>query len=141
MFRLLLFDNHDNPRLDMRYGDGVHDEDIQRVLATILFASRGAALFYYGDEIGMKTTPPKRKQDVKDPIGITGWPKEKGRDGERTPMQWDASAKAGFTDRDAVAAGAAERQRRSMSRRRRTTRFAAGLVPKPDPAEEDGAGI
>jgi alpha-glucosidase len=94
---LLLFDNHDNPRLDLRYGDGVHDEDIQRVLAAILFASRGSALFYYGDEIGMKTTPPKRKQDVKDPIGVTGWPKEKGRDGERTPMQWDASAKAGFT--------------------------------------------
>ena len=94
---LLLFDNHDNPRLDLRYGDGVHDEDIQRVLATILFASRGAALFYYGDEIGMKTTPPKRRQDVKDPIGITGWPKEKGRDGERTPMQWDASVNAGFT--------------------------------------------
>ena len=81
----------------MRYGDGVHDTDIQRVIATVLFASRGAALFYYGDEIGMKTTPPKRKQDVKDPIGITGWPKEKGRDGERTPMQWDASANAGFT--------------------------------------------
>jgi alpha-glucosidase len=96
----LLFDNHDNPRLDMRYGDGVHDEEIQRVLSTILFASRGAALFYYGDEIGMKTTPPKRKQDVKDPIGVTGWPKEKGRDGERTPMQWDASAKAGFTTGD-----------------------------------------
>jgi alpha-glucosidase len=94
---LLLFDNHDNPRLDMRYGDGVHDTDIQRVLSTILFASRGAALFYYGDEIGMKTTPPKRKEDVKDPIGITGWPKEKGRDGERTPMQWNASAHAGFT--------------------------------------------
>jgi alpha-glucosidase len=94
---LLLFDNHDNPRMDMRYGDGVHDEDIQRVLSTILFASRGAALFYYGDEIGMKTTPPKRKQDVKDPIGVTGWPKEKGRDGERTPMQWDANEKAGFT--------------------------------------------
>ena len=94
---LLLFDNHDNPRIDMRYGDGVHDMDIQRVIATILFASRGAALFYYGDEIGMKTTPPTRKEDVKDPIGITGWPKEKGRDGERTPMQWDASANAGFT--------------------------------------------
>ncbi len=94
---LLLFDNHDNPRLDMRYGDGVHDTDIERVIATVLFASRGAALFYYGDEIGMKTTPPKRKEDVKDPIGITGWPKEKGRDGERTPMQWDASANAAFT--------------------------------------------
>jgi alpha-glucosidase len=94
---LLLFDNHDNPRLDMRYGDGVHDTDIQRALSTVLFASRGAALFYYGDEIGMKTTPPTRKEDVKDPIGVIGWPKEKGRDGERTPMQWDASANAGFT--------------------------------------------
>jgi alpha-glucosidase len=94
---LLLFDNHDNPRVEARYGDGVHDTDIQRVISTILFASRGAALFYYGDEIGMKTTPPTRKQDVKDPIGITGWPKEKGRDGERTPMQWDVRPNAGFT--------------------------------------------
>ncbi len=94
---LLLFDNHDNPRIAARYGDGVHDMDIQRVIATILLASRGSALMYYGDEIGMKTTLPKRKEDVKDPIGITGWPKEKGRDGERTPMQWDGSANAGFT--------------------------------------------
>jgi alpha-glucosidase len=94
---LLVFDNHDNPRLDLRYGDGVHDEDIQRVISTILFASRGAALFYYGDEIGMKTTPPTRVEDVKDPIGVKGWPKEKGRDGERTPMQWDTSPNAGFT--------------------------------------------
>jgi alpha-glucosidase len=94
---LLVFDNHDNARLDSRYGDGVHDTDIQRVISTMLFASRGTALFYYGDEIGMKTTPPTRKEDVKDPVGLTGWPKDKGRDGERTPMQWDASANAGFT--------------------------------------------
>ncbi|MGA9061345.1 MAG: alpha-glucosidase [Terracidiphilus sp.] len=94
---LLVFDNHDRPRLDGRYGDGVHDADIQRVISTILFASRGASLFYYGDEIGMKTTSPTRKEDVKDPVGITGWPKQKGRDGERTPMQWDSSANAGFS--------------------------------------------
>ena len=94
---LLVFDNHDNPRLDTRYGDGVHDVEIQRVIAAMLFASRGSALFYYGDEIGMKTTPPERKQDVKDPIGVIGWPLEKGRDGERTPMQWDGTANAGFT--------------------------------------------
>jgi alpha-glucosidase len=94
---LLVFDNHDNPRLAARYGDGVHDTGIQRVISTVLLASRGTSLFYYGDELGMKTTPPTRKEDVKDPIGITGWPKEKGRDGERTPMQWDATAQAGFT--------------------------------------------
>jgi alpha-glucosidase len=94
---LLVFDNHDNPRMDARYGDGVHDTDIERVLSTVLLASRGTSLFYYGDELGMKTTPPTRREDVKDPIGITGWPKEKGRDGERTPMQWDATAHTGFT--------------------------------------------
>jgi alpha-glucosidase len=93
---LLLFDNHDNPRIDARYGDGVHNTDIERVISTILFASRGAALFYYGDAIGMKTTPPTSRDEVKDPVGVRGWPKEKGRDGERTPMQWDTSANAGF---------------------------------------------
>jgi alpha-glucosidase len=98
---LLVFDNHDNPRLDARYGDGVHDTDIQRVISTILFASRGASLFYYGDEIGMKTTPPTRREDVKDPVGLTGWPKDKGRDGERTPMQWDATVNAGFSSTSA----------------------------------------
>jgi alpha-glucosidase len=94
---LLVFDNHDNARLDARYGDGIHDTDIERVISTMLFASRGTAMFYYGDEIGMKTTPPTRKEDVKDPVGLTGWPKDKGRDGERTPMQWDAAPNAGFT--------------------------------------------
>jgi alpha-glucosidase len=94
---LIVFDNHDNPRLDARYGDGVHDTDIQRVISTVLFTSRGASLFYYGDEIGMKTTPPTRVEDVMDPVGRTGWPKDKGRDGERTPMQWDNGPNAGFT--------------------------------------------
>ncbi len=93
---MIVFDNHDNPRWD-RYGDGTHNQDIGRVIATVLFATRGTALFYYGDEIGMVTTPPTRKEDVKDPVGITGWPKDKGRDGERTPMQWDDGPNAGFT--------------------------------------------
>jgi len=94
---LFVFDNHDNPRLDARYGDGVHDLDIERMLAALLFASRDTALFYYGDEIAMKTTPPTRVEDVRDPVGRSGWPKEKGRDGERTPMQWTPGPNAGFT--------------------------------------------
>jgi len=94
---LIVFDNHDNPRLDVRYGDGVHNTDIERVISTILFASRSASLFYYGDEIGMNTTPPTRKEDVKDPVGKAFWPIYKGRDGERTPMQWDSSKDAGFS--------------------------------------------
>ena len=95
---LLVFDNHDNVRSWDRYGDGEHNEQIAKLLAAMLFTSRATALMYYGEELGMPTTTPTRVEDVKDPIGITGWPKEKGRDGERTPMQWDASnAQAGFS--------------------------------------------
>jgi len=66
-------------------------------MAALYLTLRGTPIMYYGEEIGMKTTPPTRKEDVKDPIGRSGWPKEKGRDGERTPMQWDARENAGFT--------------------------------------------
>ena len=94
---LFVFDNHDRPRSWDRYGDGTHNSQIAKIIATILLASRSAALVYEGQEIGMATTPVTRKEDVRDPRGIDGWPKEKGRDGERTPMQWTGDAKAGFT--------------------------------------------
>ncbi|MGA2904483.1 MAG: alpha-amylase family glycosyl hydrolase, partial [Candidatus Korobacteraceae bacterium] len=95
---LLVFDNHDNERSWDRYGKGLDTaqrEQMAKVIAATVLAPRGSALMYYGQEIGMKTTPPTRREDVKDPIGRTGWPKEKGRDGERTPMQWDESKDAG----------------------------------------------
>src|SRR5215472_12247774 len=94
---LFVFDNHDNPRSITRYGDGVHDVAIAKTVAAMLLTTRATALTYYGAEIGMPTTTPTRKEDVKDPIGITGWPKEKGRDGERTPMQWTPGVDAGFS--------------------------------------------
>ena len=95
---LFVFDNHDNTRSMDRYGDGVHNQQIARQLACVLLTTRATALMYYGEELGMTTSTPTRREDVKDPIGITGWPKEKGRDGERTPMQWDASnPQAGFS--------------------------------------------
>ncbi|HEY0796900.1 MAG TPA: alpha-glucosidase [Acidisarcina sp.] len=97
---LFVFDNHDNPRSWDRYGDGVHDAEIARLIATLLLTTRSTALMYYGQEIGMTTSTPTRVEDVKDPIGVTGWPKEKGRDGERTPMQWDDSKNAGFSKAD-----------------------------------------
>jgi alpha-glucosidase len=89
--------NHDIARSYDRYGDGVHNDQIAKLMAGLYLTLRGSPIMYYGEEIGMKTTPPARKEDVKDPIGITGWPKEKGRDGERTPMQWDENENAGFS--------------------------------------------
>ena len=89
--------NHDIVRSYDRYGDGKHNDQIAKLMAALYLTLRGTPIIYYGEEIGMKTTPPTRQEDVKDPIGRKGWPKEKGRDGERTPMQWDSSENAGFS--------------------------------------------
>jgi len=100
---LLVIDNHDRDRSWDRYGDGIHNLQIAKLLATMLLTTRATALMYYGEELGMVTSTPKHIKDVKDPIGITGWPRQKGRDGERTPMQWDDSnAQAGFSSNHAV---------------------------------------
>jgi len=95
---LLVFDNHDNVRSWDRFGDGVHDAQIARIVAALLLTAPATALLYQGQEIGQRTATPTRVEDVRDPLGIRGWPRDKGRDGERTPMQWDGSnAQAGFS--------------------------------------------
>jgi alpha-glucosidase len=94
---LIVFDNHDNPRSIDRFGDGRHDVQRAKAIATLLLTSRATALTYYGAPLGMTTATPARREDVRDPIGITGWPREKGRDGERTPMQWTPGPQAGFS--------------------------------------------
>jgi alpha-glucosidase len=94
---LFVFSNHDNPRDWDRFGDGVHDLLIAKIVATMLLTTRDTALMYYGEELGMRTHTPTRIEDVRDPVGRTGWPKEKGRDGERTPMQWTPGPQAGFS--------------------------------------------
>ena len=94
---LFVFDNHDNVRSIDRFANGTQDVAIAKCIAAILLTTRSAAMTYYGAELGMRTSPPTRKQDVKDPVGILGWPTEKGRDGERTPMQWTPGPQAGFS--------------------------------------------
>jgi len=91
------FNNHDQARTWDRYGDGVHNDQIAKLMAALLLTTHCTPQMYYGEEIGMRTTVPTRIEDVKDPVGRTGWPKDKGRDGERTPMQWDTSKNAGFS--------------------------------------------
>jgi alpha-glucosidase len=89
--------NHDIVRSWNRYGDGQHNDQIAKDMAAMFLTLRGTPIMYYGEEIGMQNNDPTRREDVKDPIGRLGWPKEKGRDGERTPMQWNGEPNAGFT--------------------------------------------
>src|SRR5436309_11397054 len=67
-------------------------------MPALLLTTHATPQIYYGEEIGMRTTVPTKIEDVKDPVGRTGWPKDKGRDGERTPMQWDKGTNAGFSN-------------------------------------------
>ena len=86
--------NHDQPRIASRVGDAQ-----AKVAAMLLLTLRGTPTLYYGDEIGMRQIkiPPHR---VRDPYELNVPGLGLGRDGCRTPMQWDASDKAGFTEGD-----------------------------------------
>ena len=94
---VFVISNHDMERSYNRYGDGKHNDEIAKVMAGLYLTLRGTPIMYYGEEIGMQNNDPKTRAAVKDPIGRRGWPDEKGRDGERTPMQWDNTPNAGFT--------------------------------------------
>jgi alpha-glucosidase len=83
--------NHDRPRLASRVGS-----DQTRVAAMLLLTLRGTPTLYYGDELGMENglIPAER---IRDPLERNMPGGGLGRDPCRTPMQWDGSAKAGFT--------------------------------------------
>ncbi len=90
-----VLNNHDNPRAAPRYVRGENDARL-KVAATLLLTLRGTPFMYYGEEIGMRDIRVSRAE-IKDPIGKRYWPFYKGRDGCRSPMQWDGSSHAGFT--------------------------------------------
>jgi alpha-glucosidase len=87
--------NHDVRRPASRYAQGESDKRM-KVMATMLFTLRGTPFMYYGDEIGMRNSIIRRKE-MQDPIGKRYWPAPVGRDGCRTPMQWDGSKYSGFS--------------------------------------------
>ncbi len=88
--------NHDIPRHISRYAAGADSERRAKVAAAMLLTLRGTPFLYYGEEIGMCHTAIPRRE-IQDPLGKRYWPLYQGRDGCRTPMQWDNSPNAGFT--------------------------------------------
>jgi len=84
--------SHDSPRLASRLGGQAQ----ARVAAMMLLTLRGTPTLYYGDELGMESgvIPPDK---IQDPQGVN-LGAERTRDVARTPMQWDDSPNAGFSD-------------------------------------------
>ena len=78
------FSNHDQQRPASRWGP-----ERARAAAFLLLTLRGVAVLYAGEEIGMVDA---------DPAMLPSPPFDRaGRDGVRTPMQWDATPNGGFT--------------------------------------------
>ena len=87
--------NHDVRRTASRYRRGEEDS-LAKIAMALLLTLRGTPFLYYGEEIGMRELSLKRGE-IMDPPGKIYWPLYPGRDGCRTPMQWDDSPYAGFS--------------------------------------------
>ncbi len=99
-----VFSNHDSNRLISRQKQNIEKA---KLLAILLLTVRGTPFIYYGEEIGMlQAKVPKEKQlDPISKIKIWGIPlgARYGRDGCRTPMQWDDSPiNAGFSKKSKI---------------------------------------
>ena len=113
----LFLDNHDQPRVVSRF---CNDSEAYRVisakmLATCLHMMKGTPYIYQGEELGMTNVYFDKLEDYRDIESINAFHqyvdsgivkaddmmrylKEISRDNARTPMQWDDSKNAGFTD-------------------------------------------
>ncbi|MDD2521423.1 MAG: alpha-glucosidase [Anaerolineaceae bacterium] len=82
------FNNHDTPRSTTRFAKGDNDA-IPKLLLAMQLTVRGTPYLYYGEEIGMRDIKLHRSQTL-DPF-------HQGRDGCRSPMQWNSRLNAGFS--------------------------------------------
>ncbi len=111
----LFWCNHDQPRAVSRFGDDKkYWKESAKMLAVLTHMMRGTPYIYQGEEIGMTNagyTSIEEYGDVEsinyykilleegksseEALHIIG---ERSRDNGRTPMQWDGSEQAGFTN-------------------------------------------
>ncbi|PTX55305.1 trehalose-6-phosphate hydrolase [Melghirimyces profundicolus] len=111
----LFWCNHDQPRIVSRYGDdGRYRKESAKMLATVIHLMQGTPYIYQGEEIGMTNPDFHSIDDYRDVETLNMYRilleegrseeevmeliRERSRDNSRTPMQWDASENAGFSD-------------------------------------------
>ncbi|KXT78432.1 glycoside hydrolase family 13 protein [Streptococcus sp. DD13] len=113
----LFWNNHDLPRVLSIWGDtGAYREKSAKAFAILLHLLRGTPYIYQGEEIGMTNYPftdMSQIQDIEsqnyvaealeqgqDLEELLSQVRMVGRDNARTPMQWDGTKQAGFTQSD-----------------------------------------
>lgn len=111
----LFWNNHDVPRIVSRWGDdGRYRKECAKMFTTFLHGMQGTPYIYQGEEIGMTNVRFDEIEDYRDIETLNlyreyqalGWSHDKimrsvyakGRDNARTPMQWNDTRNAGFTE-------------------------------------------
>ncbi len=111
----LFWNNHDTPRVVSRWGnDKVYRVESAKCFAILLHLMRGTPYIYQGEEIGMTNRHVTSIDEVDDIESRNmyaerlgqGYTEEdilksinvKGRDNARTPIHWDQTEQAGFTE-------------------------------------------
>jgi oligo-1,6-glucosidase len=112
----LYWDNHDQPRAVSRFGDDSpeHRVNSAKTLATVQHMHQGTPYIYQGEELGMTNTYFADIGQYRDIESVNyhnaafslGLEAEvvmkslsaRSRDNARTPMQWDDTTHAGFSD-------------------------------------------
>lgn len=108
----LFFGSHDMPRLKSRLAK--NNPERAESLAALILTAKGIPFIYYGEEIGMENIEANAVEEIKDIQGriqynlaikrgsseiealIIG--NEHNRDKSRSPMQWDNTQFAGFSE-------------------------------------------
>lgn len=112
----LFWSNHDQPRPLSRFVNVTSEEmrvRAAKMLAVAMHLLKGTSFIYQGEEIGMTNALFSSLEDLRDIESIKYYEEaakigkaeeaweailKKGRDNARTPMQWNDSANAGFSD-------------------------------------------
>ncbi|MFD1388745.1 alpha,alpha-phosphotrehalase [Oceanobacillus oncorhynchi subsp. oncorhynchi] len=111
----LFWCNHDQPRIVSRFGDDTtYHQESAKMLATTMHMMQGTPYIYQGEEIGMtnpgfedisqyRDVESLNMYKIKKAEGLSNQEiieilQQKSRDNSRTPMQWNHSANAGFTE-------------------------------------------
>ncbi|SEA06582.1 trehalose-6-phosphate hydrolase [Thalassobacillus cyri] len=111
----LFWCNHDQPRVLSRFGDDVnYPVKSGKMLATTIHMMQGTPYVYQGEEFGMTNPYFESIDQYRDVESLNIYEilkkegvtedeiieilKQKSRDNSRTPVQWDASENAGFSD-------------------------------------------
>lgn len=108
--------NHDQPRMLTRWGNDTPEfrDYSSKLLTTFILSMRATPFYYFGDEIGMNNIKFDKVEQYNDVELLTNYAQVKAKGGDlkrflegmkissrdngRTPMQWDTTLNAGFSN-------------------------------------------